>query len=70
MSGARKPKFRPYFLVGRKWKHLDSPLFYRRETAANYAGNFYIVLRWKVMREIGPSAAGKRRGEERDERET
>jgi hypothetical protein len=47
-----KHKYRPYFLVGRKWKHLDSPKFYRREAAANYAGKFYLVLRWKILKVV------------------
>jgi hypothetical protein len=45
-----KLKFRPYFRVGRQWKHLDSPKFNRAECAADYAGRFYLVLRWKIIK--------------------
>jgi len=48
-----KTKFRPYFRVGHKWQHLDSPTFDKRFQAANYAGRFYLVLKWKIVK-IGP----------------
>lgn len=49
----RRPKWRPHFKVGHRWLSLDSPLFYKKQAAANWAGRFYLVLRWTIKREAG-----------------
>ncbi len=48
-----KAMYRPYFRVGRWWKHLDSPKFRYKRQAADYAGRFYLVLRWKILKVRG-----------------
>ncbi len=48
MRARGRKVYRPYFLVGRKWRHLDSPTFHKRECAADYAGRFYLAFRWTI----------------------
>lgn len=47
---ATKRVYRPYFRVGRSWQHLDAPKFRYKRHAADYAGRFYLVLRWKILK--------------------
>ncbi len=44
----RRYKYRPYFRVGSQWQHLDSPKFDSARAAADWAGRYYLVLKWKI----------------------
>lgn len=45
-----KRGYQSYFKVGKKWQHLDSPIFHKAAAAADYAGRFYLTLKWKILR--------------------